>query len=233
MIDGFPLDGDPSRLVVPEPTVKALLAEAGVAVPGAGGDRLVLKAFGPGIVHKSDVGAVRLGLAPDQVLGAKVAMADALAEHGLEAAGFLVEEQVAPGVEVLVGVVRTPFGLAAMVGLGGTLAEVLDDVALALVPVDADALLRSFRASPVLDGVRGSAPVDRVALAAVVDGLVAVAESLGDRFLELECNPVLARPDGAVAADARLVLAAADPPAVDAPKPLDLDALLAPRSIAV
>jgi acyl-CoA synthetase (NDP forming) len=218
--------------VVPEPVVKARLAESGVRVPAPTGDRLVLKAFGPGIVHKSDVGAVRLGLAADEVDAAKAEMAAVLATHGLAAEGFLVEAMEPTGVEVLVGVVRTPFGLAALAGLGGTWAELLDDVALALVPVDAKELLRSFRASAVLEGARGAEPVDLDALAGVVDGLVEVAQSHGDRFRELECNPVFARPDGAVAADARLILD--DAPAAPEPaKPLDLDALLAPKTIAV
>jgi acyl-CoA synthetase (NDP forming) len=230
-VAGYPLDG--GRVVVPEPVVKARLAEAGIAVPAPTGERLVLKAFGPGIVHKSDVGAVRLGLTADEVDGAEVEMASALATHGLTAEGFLVEAMAPAGIEVLVGVVRTPFGLAALAGLGGTLAELLDDVALGLVPVDADVLLRSFRASAALDGPRGSDPVDRAALAAVLDGLVEVAQSFGDRFLELECNPVLARPDGALAADARLILAAEEPGPVAPAEPLDLDALLAPRTIAV
>jgi acyl-CoA synthetase (NDP forming) len=218
--------------VVPEPVVKARLREAGVAVPRPDGDRLVLKAFGPGIVHKSDVGAVRLGLTHDEVEAAKVEMASVLSTHGLVAEGFLVEAMEPSGVEVLVGVVRTPFGLAALTGLGGTLAELLDDVALGLVPVDAKALLRSFKASAVLEGARGAEAVDLDALAGVVDGLVEVAQSYGDRFQELECNPVFARPDGAVAADARLILG--DPPVASEPaKPLDLDALLTPRTIAV
>jgi acyl-CoA synthetase (NDP forming) len=192
---------------------------------------LVLKAFGPGVVHKSDVGAVRLGVR--DVDAAVVEMTGVLAGHGLVPAGFLVEELAPAGFEVLVGVLRTPFGLAALAGLGGTLVELLDDVALRLVPVDADELLRSFRASAALDGARGGEPVDRAALAAVVDGLVAVAERVGDRFLELECNPVLAGPGGSMVADARLVIAAEAPGHTELPKPLDLDALLRPRSIAV
>lgn len=223
--------------VVPEPAVKALLREAGVVVPagvvwGAGDPAtlrapLVLKAFGAGIVHKSDVGAVRLGLRHDELDAAVAEMA-----ARVEAGGFLVEEQAPAGLELLVGVVRTPFGLAAVAGLGGTLVELLDDVALDLVPVDADRLLRSFRASAALDGIRGAEPVDRAALADVVERLVAVAEAQGERFQELECNPVLAGPGGAVAVDARLVLRQ-PARAGAAPAPLDLDAVLRPRTIAV
>ena len=109
-VAGYPLEG--GRVVMPEPAVKARLAEAGIAVPAPTGERLVLKAFGPGIVHKSDVGAVRLGLTAEEVDGAEVEMAAVLATHGLTADGFLVEAMAPAGIEVLVGVVRTPFGLA-------------------------------------------------------------------------------------------------------------------------
>ena len=227
---------------MPEPVVKARLRDAGIVVPngtidvdeaGAMQPPLVLKAFGTGIVHKSDVGAVRLGLGHDDLAAAVDDMTATLAGHGVAPDGFLVEEQAAPATEFLVGVTRTPFGLAVAVGLGGLLAELLDDVAVGLVPVDIDELLSSFRASAVLGGVRGGPPLDRAALAGVVRGLVAVAEEFGDRLLELECNPVLVGTSGAVAADARLLLATDVVPALPPPVPLDLDALLTPHTVAV
>jgi acyl-CoA synthetase (NDP forming) len=231
---GYPLgDGADGRRAVAEPEVKAALAERGVAVPaGAVVDApdelaaaakaldapLVLKAFGPGLVHKSDVGAVVLGLDHDGLEAAAVAMGERLAGHGLTPAGFLVEEQATTGgVELIVGVVqRAPFGPVVALGLGGTLTEVLDQVALRLCPLseaDARDLVRTFPAAKVLAGVRGAPPVDEDALVALLlaiageDGLVA---ELGDELAELECNPVLAGPDGALALDARLVL---QPPA--------------------
>src|SRR5204862_3382865 len=119
---------------------------------------LVLKAFGPGIVHKSDVGAVRVGLGPDDLEGAAAAMP-------AEAAGWLVEEQAPPGVELIVGVVRRPgFGLLALVGLGGTLTELVGDVCMRLCPLtadDADAMLDGFRGAAVLAGARGTVAADR------------------------------------------------------------------------
>ncbi|GMU77362.1 MAG: acyl-CoA synthetase [Acidimicrobiia bacterium] len=254
--------------VVPEPEAKALLAARGVPVPrgvivvrgdarssaATAGLRapLVVKAFGAAIVHKTDVGAVQLGVDHDSIEGAISAMDDALRARGLRADGFLVEEQAAAGVELLVGATRGPYGIAVTVGLGGTLAEVLDDVAVRLAPldrVDAEELLDGFRAARVLRGARGGAPVDRDALVAVllaIAGRGGLVDDLGDRFDELDCNPVIARSDGAIAVDVRLVERSAAPasttgpglaPARSAasgePPPLDFAALFSPRSVAV
>ncbi len=140
-------------IVVPEPEAKAALAARGIAVPRGvvldaapvlprpfpeldGVERVVLKAFGPGIVHKTDVGAVQLGVEPARLDAAVVTMRRRLVRRGLAPAGFLVEEQVAPGVELVVGAVRGPYGVTVAVGLGGTLAELLDDVAVRLAPLD-------------------------------------------------------------------------------------------------
>lgn len=241
---------DPEAGFVSEPAAKRVLAERGVRVPasvvtygdlGAAADLrvpLVVKAFGPGIVHKSDVGAVRLGLRHDELEAALEAMARELADHGLTATGFLVEEQAPAGVELVVGAVRGPFGVTVAVGLGGTWAELLDDVAVRLAPLtraDAEALLDGFRAAAVLAGARGSAPVDRESL---IDLLLAIAGPdgvvLDDDFLELDCNPVIATPDGATVVDARLVRFAPSSGAeLPAPTPMEFDALFAPRTIAI
>jgi len=251
----YPLPGDPSRLVVPEPVVKATLAALGVRVPASatGADPatvaaassaltppLVLKAFGGGVVHKSDIGAVQLGLVAAHVEAAAHTMATRLASHGLAAAGFLVEEQQPPGVELLVGVVRrAPFPPLVLVGLGGTYTEVLDEVVPRLHPLaraDAEAMLDGFRGAAVLGGARGRAPVDRDALVALllaIAGEGGLVDQLGPWFAELECNPVIASADGVVAADARLVLHRDVPPPVDTPAHTDFTALFAPRSVAI
>jgi acyl-CoA synthetase (NDP forming) len=153
---------DDGRTVVPEPDVKAALAALGVSVPRAVGDAnaapgsapVVLKAFGPGIVHKSELGAVRIGVAPDELAGAVEGMKARLAEHAITPAGFLVEEQsdTGAGLEVIVGVVRRePFGLVIALGLGGTLTELLDLVAVRMFPLhehDARELVATFPAGP-------------------------------------------------------------------------------------
>ena len=136
---------------------------------------VVVKAYGKGIVHKSDVGAVRVGVEPAEVEETIAAMAAELHTHGLEADGWLVEEQIAGSVELLVGVVRRPpFGAVVAVGLGGTLTEILDDVVTRLVPIDAadaEAMLDGFKGASVLRGVRGALPVDRDALVKVLLGI--------------------------------------------------------------
>ncbi|MFC3999462.1 acetate--CoA ligase family protein [Nocardiopsis sediminis] len=213
---------------VPEPQVKALIAAAGIPVPrgrtapGAQGlaraaaglsAPLVLKAHGPGIVHKSEHGAVVLGLdGPAAVVGAAERMGAALAGRGLVPAGFLVEEQVGPGVELIVGAVRdASFGPVLLVGLGGIWAEVLDDTTLRLCPIDrddAEAMLGDLRGAALLNGARGAPPVDREALAdllVAVGGPGGVVERLGPVLGQFELNPVIAGPGGAVAADARLI----------------------------
>ena len=129
-------------MTVPEPEVKALLADAGVTVPKGVvaayddavanpsmladlvaayglGEPLVLKGFGGSVVHKSDVGAVRMGVAAYELNYEAAQMAVAVAEAGGSIDGFLVEEQAQAGVELLVGVVdRPPFGPVAALGLG-------------------------------------------------------------------------------------------------------------------
>lgn len=252
--------GDGSRLLVPDDWVKeALERDHRVCVPkrlrlarpgGAGGGRgpdrvgdlhapLVLKAFGPGIVHKTEVGAVRVGIDHDELDAAVVAMTDVLAAHGLVPDGFLVEEQVPAGVELMIGAVRGPYGTTVAVGLGGTSAELLDDVAVRLGPLtraDAEALLDGFRAAPALWGARNTTPVDREELVRVLLALAGdggLIDTLGPHFSELDCNPVIARADGATVVDARLVVLAEPPARAPDRPPPDFDALFAPRTIAI
>jgi acetate---CoA ligase (ADP-forming) len=112
------------------------------------------------------------------------------------------------GVELIVGCLRDPrFGPVVMVGLGGVFAEVLGDTAVALAPVSSDGartLLTSLRGAPLLAGARGRAPVDLDALADLVARVSAVAAAHPE-LAELEVNPVLATPSGALALDARAV----------------------------
>ena len=247
---------DDGRTVVPEPDVKDALRAFGVTVPAcvsstsiddladetiALGMPVVLKAFGPGLVHKSEVGAVELGLAHGDVGQAARVMADHLEAQGIRPSGFVVEEQCsAPGsLEVIVGVVRRePFGVVVALGLGGTLTELLDLVAVRMFPLhehDARELVESFPGAAALDGFRGGPALDRDALVEfllAVGGVDGLAARLGDELSELECNPVLVTADGAVALDARLVLRA--PPSIPSPPPpTDFTALFSPRAVAV
>ncbi|WP_433326514.1 acetate--CoA ligase family protein [Spirillospora sp. CA-294931] len=200
-------------------------AASGLAPP------LVVKAYGPGLLHKSDAGAVRLGLGSPREAAAA---ADAML--GLAPEGFLVEEQAGAGVEVIVGAVRDPaFGPVLLVGLGGVWTEALDDTALRLCPVTEDdvrAMLDELRGRTLLDGGRGRPAVDRDALVKTVLAVSAAAEALGDELGEFELNPVICTPSGAVAVDARLVKGG-PPGRVPPPGGHDFARLFAPRGVAV
>jgi acyl-CoA synthetase (NDP forming) len=238
-----------------EPAGKRLLAHYGVSVPRsvviadpAGAPAacarlappLVVKAVAADLAHKSELGAVRLGLADAAAVSAAVAAMEA--DAGITAArtGYLIEEQAPPGLEVVVGGLRDPrFGPMIMVGLGGVLVEVLADVAFRICPIterDAAAMLADLRGAPILDGVRGSPGVSR---ADIVDVLLRLGGADGllvqhaDALAEMDVNPLIVSALGAVAVDARFVLGEA--PADDGGRRQAeaLDALFAPRSVAV
>jgi acetyltransferase len=119
---------------------------------------------------------------------------------------------VPSGIELIVGLRRDPqFGPVVLVGLGGTLAEVLDDVAIRLAPLGhaaAEAMLDDLRGARVLGGVRGRPAIDRGAVASMLVALGHLGVERSD-VLEVDLNPVLATVDGAIAVDALVVLAGA------------------------
>jgi acetate---CoA ligase (ADP-forming) len=116
---------------------------------------------------------------------------------------------VRDGVELIVGARQDArFGPIVLVGLGGTLVEVLEDTALALAPIDEQAatgLLRSLRGAALLRGVRGRPPIDLAAAARAVATVSRVAAEHPE-IGELEVNPLLVTPSGACALDARAIL---------------------------
>lgn len=251
---GAPLENDPDRLLVPEPAVKRALAGLGVDVPRSVvvGDAsalpdavealrapFVLKGFGPGIVHKSDVGAVRLGITAGDLGDAIVAMGRTLDGHGLQPSGYLVEEQHPGGLELIVGIVRRPpFGPVATLGLGGTLVEALDLVVARLCPLspaDAREMLGAWPGAAMFrgDGPRSISTHALLSLLLAIAGRGGLADVLGASLSELECNPVVVAPDGATALDARLILHRDPPVPRTAQKPTDFARLFAPRAIAV
>ena len=132
-------------------------------------------------------------------------------QDALTPPGYCVESMadLRNGIELIVGVQRDPrFGPVAMVGLGGIYTEVLKDVAFALAPVDTDTargMLENLRAAALLRGVRGRPPVD---LAAAAEAIAAITETATTHpeITELEINPLLVTPEGALGLDARIVL---------------------------
>jgi acyl-CoA synthetase (NDP forming) len=183
------------------------------------GRPVALKLDAPGLAHKSEVGGVVLLL--DDEVAVRAAAAGLLhAGTGLAdgTRGLLVQPMAPRGIEMIVGARRDPqVGPLVVAGLGGVLAEALDDVAVALAPIsaaDATDLLGRLRGARLLDGFRGGPVVDRAAVGEVV---AAVSRLIADdeEILEIDLNPVIAGPAGAVAVDALVVLRASRSPSVD------------------
>jgi acyl-CoA synthetase (NDP forming) len=181
-----------------------LVTSAGEAVTAAAGwpGPLAIKIVGPGLLHKSDIGGVRLDVPPDEgsIRDAYRAVTAAAAAAGLASEGVLVSPMRHGGTELLVGAVRDPqWGLMLAVALGGIFVEVLQDSVLAPLPVSparAAGLLQRLRGRAVLAGHRGGAAADTAALAAVIARFGDLAVALGDDLESLEINPL--RVDGAM-----------------------------------
>jgi acyl-CoA synthetase (NDP forming) len=186
-------------------TMNAATIDDALAAAGRVGWPVALKTARPGVTHKTDVGGVRLGLGDERQLR------DAYAElTGRLGRSVLVSAMVPPGVELALGVVHDPqFGPLVMVSAGGVLIEVLRDRRFALPPLDpprARAMVDRLSIRHLLDGVRGSMPVDLDAVADAIVRLSLLASELGDAIDALDVNPLIAGPEGCVAVDALIVL---------------------------
>jgi acetate---CoA ligase (ADP-forming) len=200
------------RLV--ESRLVATPAEAAGAAAELAGP-VALKAYGGGLLHKSEAGAVALSLSgPDEVLAAARAMVRRLSAAGREPEGFLVQRMAGEGIEMIAGVVQDPqFGPVIACGAGGTAVELLRDVSVRLTPLtetQADEMIRGLATFPLLDGYRGRPKADVAALRELVLRLSALAEDLPE-VVEVDLNPVVAGPDGISLVDARIRLEARDP----------------------
>ncbi|MFD4631287.1 acetate--CoA ligase family protein [Streptomyces sp. NPDC058284] len=188
-----------------------LVTSAAAAVRAAGlvGYPVVMKASGPQLAHKTELGLVKIGLtSASQVRDAYRELTDIARYEGVALDGILVCQMVERGVEMVVGVTHDAlFGPTVTVGLGGVLVEVLRDAAVRVPPFGEDqakAMLCELRGRALLDGVRGAPPADVDALVEVVLRVQRMALELGDDIAELDINPlmVLPRGQGAVALDA-------------------------------
>jgi acyl-CoA synthetase (NDP forming) len=198
------------RCGVPIPTTGlARTRDEAVRLAGAAGGPVVLKIASPDIAHKSDVGGVLLNLdGADAVADGFDRILAAVQQHVPQARidGMLVMPMRSGGVEILAGVTRDPqWGWVLAVGLGGVLVEVLQDVSLRLLPVTPATvreMLSELRGARLLQGYRGTAPVNLDALAATVTAVAQAAQSLGDNLEALEVNPIYADATRAEAIDA-------------------------------
>jgi acetate---CoA ligase (ADP-forming) len=195
---------------VVEDADQAVAAAIDLAVPVA------LKASAPGLVHKTDVGGVRLGLeGADAVRTAAGEITDSVTRAGYRLDGLVVQPMAPTGVELIVGVVHDhSFGPVLACGAGGTTAELISDVAVRITPVtdvEAREMVRSLRTFPLLDGYRGAPRCDVAAIEDVLLRVSAMVEAHPE-IVELDCNPLIAGPHDVVIVDARVRVETAAPP---------------------
>jgi acyl-CoA synthetase (NDP forming) len=172
-------------------------AEAAAAVDAP----VVVKLLSAAVAHKSEVGGVRVGVAPEDVAAACADIAAAATDAGIAGpVRFLVQERVRGGVEIIVGFARDPvLGPALLIGGGGTQAELLHDNAVRLLPVDRadiEEMLASLALFPLLDCYRGAPRADVAALVDAALGFAEMCRAFGDRLLDAEINPLFVLPEG-------------------------------------
>ncbi len=210
-----------------EPEAKEILRACGIPVPrfrvakdvtGALaaareiGYPVALKIVSTDIAHKSDYGGVALGLKDDREIEEKwsqMVLTVAMENPMAMIEGFLVEEMVPRGVEVITGVIKDEqFGPVAMFGIGGVSVELMKDVSYRLSPLDekdAVEMMGEVKGWPLLRGFRGDTPKDIGAVADVLVKLTRLVEATGG-LMEIEINPLIVYDEGVVAVDARAAL---------------------------
>jgi acyl-CoA synthetase (NDP forming) len=178
-------------------------SEAAMRIASGTGGAVALKVQSPDIVHKTEAGAVMLNLATAAAVreGYRTVLERASTAHpGAKIDGVLIQAMARRGQEMILGVTRDPvFGPMLMVGLGGIHVEVLKDVAFAPVPLDHDdalALIGELKGAALLDGVRGSPPADKQALAELMVALSRFAADHADQIAEIDLNPVIVHEAG-------------------------------------
>ena len=213
--------------VITEELSKSILKTYGVKVPGYAlvksaeeaakeakklGFPLVMKVVSPQILHKTDVGGVKVGINNvDEVKKTFKDMYGRLSKKkGVDVKGILLEKMVPKGVELIVGVQNDPqFGPVIMVGLGGIMTEVMKDVAFRMLPIttsDAKSMLNELKGSKLLKGFRGSPPInlDMVSQMLVKIGKLGVENA--DYINSIDFNPVVVYPKSHFVVDAKIIL---------------------------
>lgn len=197
------------------PVVEAKLSRSkkeAISISKEMGFPVVLKISSPDVIHKSDSGGVKLGLANATQVGKaynEIISSVKQAYPEAQIQGVSVQPMAPPGVEVIVGMSKDPqFGPVLMFGLGGILVEVLKDVSFRIVPVterDAREMIREIKGYPILEGYRGQKPASIPALEKLIVKVSQFIEK-NPQIKELDLNPIFAYPDKAVAVDARIIL---------------------------
>jgi acetyl coenzyme A synthetase (ADP forming)-like protein len=204
---------------------------------------VVLKIVSPEILHKTEAGGVLVGVksAEEAEKGFATIMANARKyDAKANLLGIQVQQMLAGGQEVIIGAVTDPsFGKLVAFGLGGILVEVLKDITFRLAPAtreDALSMLDGIAAAEILKGVRGSDPVDREALAGMIQHVSELISDFPD-ITEMDLNPVFATKSGAIAADVRIVVDFSPAPARYRPAHddivRDMNRIMKPDAVAV
>ena len=246
------------RTALTAPEAKGLCEAYGIAIPREGvatnatdagtlaariGFPVVMKIVSPQILHKTEAGGVLVGVksAEDAARGYATIVDNARKyDPRAEILGVQVQQMLSGGQEVIIGAVTDPaFGKLVAFGMGGILVEVLKDITFRLAPAseqDAFSMLDSIAAAEILRGVRGAPPVDRAALATMIERVSTLVADFPE-IAELDLNPVFASERGATAADVRVVLNFNPPPARYRPEPdlvvKQMNRIMRPDAVAV
>lgn len=211
--------------VITEESSKEILGEYGIRVPKYAlvtnsddaaqkskeiGFPLVAKIVSPDILHKTDVGGVKVGLgSEDEVKKAFDEMFYRLKEK-FDVKGVLLEKMVPKGVELIIGLQNDfQFGPSIMVGLGGIYTELFKDVSFRVLPVtkgDALKMLESLRGKDILKGFRGSKPIDLDMLSEAIVNIGTLGVDMAGKYESIDFNPVVVYPDSYYVVDAKIIL---------------------------
>ena len=213
--------------VITEELSKSVLKKYGVKVPGYAlvnstkeatkaarklGYPLVMKVVSPQILHKTDVGGVKVGLQNEkEVKRSFNDMYKRLSKKkGVQLKGILLEKMVPQGVELIVGLQNDPqFGPVIMVGLGGVLTEIFKDVAFRMLPItvaDAKSMLQELKGAKILQGFRGSKPIDQNMLAKALVQIGKLGVDNAGYFDSIDFNPIVVYPKSYYVVDAKILL---------------------------
>ena len=213
--------------VITEEVAKSILKNYGIKVPGYAlvnsadqaakaakklGFPLVMKVVSPQILHKTDVGGVKVGL--DNVNDVKKTFNDMYKrlskKKGVQLKGILLEKMVPKGTELIVGLQNDPqFGPVIMVGIGGVLTEVFRDVAFRMLPIttsDAKSMLDELKGSKMLKGFRGSEPIDINMLSKALVQIGKLGVDNASHFDSIDFNPIVVYPKSYAVVDAKIIL---------------------------
>ena len=222
LLDAYGIPTPPGE-IVDSPTAAERVAREIAGTGDAGGDGVVMKIVSPDILHKSDIGGVKVGVPPDEAADAFEDLVSRARRYQPDASVLGVQVQALldtdDGVETIVGTNRDPqFGPLVLFGLGGVFVEVLGDTTVRVAPVserEAGRMLDEIDSAPLLRGARGRDPVDERAVIETIQRLSQLMTEF-PAILELDVNPLVATPEGATAVDVRLTIDPDELPANEA-----------------